>query len=264
MQQCSHCGKPLTGQANFCPSCGHNLQQQSTSLVCPTCQTSYPPGTTFCTADGSRLVRPLDLIPRCEICHKAYTEDVSFCPIDGGKIKVLVSTPPANATDQQGVVPDSIFDQYLMKYPKASLENRFLASLLDGLIGLGLTIPAITVFIIGVNRSRYYYGGGAAGLIFFAILLYLIPITYSMIKDGLGTGQSWGKQALRLMVIDLDNNRPCSKGKSLVRNLISTLLAFIPFVGWLIEPIMVLSTDDGRKLGDKAANTMVIDRYYYE
>ena len=62
------------------------------------------------------------------------------------------------------------------------------------------------------------------------------------------------------MVVNLDNNTPCDKGKSFFRNFISGLVAIIPFVGWLIEPIMVLATEDGRKLGDKAANTQVIDK----
>ena len=39
-----------------------------------------------------------------------------------------------------------------------------------------------------------------------------------------------------------------------------TLLLIIPFVGWLIEPIMILASDDGRKLSDKGANTQVIDK----
>jgi len=42
------------------------------------------------------------------------------------------------------------------------------------------------------------------------------------------------------------------------------LVAIIPFVGWLIEPNMVLATEDGRKLGDKAANTQVIDKNNFQ
>ncbi len=100
----------------------------------------------------------------------------------------------------------------------------------------------------------------AIGLFFIAALFYIIPLVYNFIKDGLGQGQSWGKRAINLMVVNLDNNSPCDKGKSFFRNFISGLVAIIPFVGWLIEPIMVLATEDGRKLDDKAANTQVIDK----
>ena len=110
------------------------------------------------------------------------------------------------------------------------------------------------------KADSYYDKDGAIGFFFFAFLFYIIPLVYNFIKDGLGQGQSWGKKALDLMVVNLDNNAPCDKGKSFFRNFISGLVAIIPFVGWLIEPIMVLATEDGRKLGDKAANTQVIDK----
>ena len=117
------------------------------------------------------------------------------------------------------------------------------------------------IIALGMAKADSYYDkDGAIGFFFFAFLFYIIPLVYNFIKDGLGQGQSWGKKALDLMVVNLDNNAPCDKGKSFFRNFISGLVAIIPFVGWLIEPIMVLATEDGRKLGDKAANTQVIDK----
>jgi hypothetical protein len=98
------------------------------------------------------------------------------------------------------------------------------------------------------------------GFFFLGFLFSIIPLIYNSIKDGLGQGQSWGKKKLDLMVVNLDNNTPCDKKKSFFRNFISGLVFIIPFVGWLIESIMVLVTEDGRKLGDKAANTQVIDK----
>jgi len=144
------------------------------------------------------------------------------------------------------------------KYPKASLGNRFLASLLDGLIIVGVSIPAIIFFMAGIEKSKSHNADGAAGLMLIGVLFYLIAITYSLIKDGLGQGQSWGKRSVKLMVVNLEKNTPCDKRKSFVRNIFSTSVTAIPFVGWLIEPIMVLATHDGRKLGDKAAKTQVI------
>jgi uncharacterized RDD family membrane protein YckC len=90
--------------------------------------------------------------------------------------------------------------------------------------------------------------------------LYFVPLVYAFIKDGLGEGQSWGKKAVGLMVVYLPNNSACSKGQSSLRCLIGSLLGIIPFIGWLIEPIMVLATEDGRRLADKVANTQVIDK----
>ncbi len=90
------------------------------------------------------------------------------------------------------------------------------------------------------------------------------PLTYSLIKDGMGQGQSWGKKNMYLMAVDLAYNRPCSIGKSMLRNLISGLPGAIPFVGWPIEPIIVLCASDGCKPGDLAANTQVIHIDHYQ
>jgi hypothetical protein len=65
--------------------------------------------------------------------------------------------------------------------------------------------------------------------------------------------------AMGIMVVNLDNDMPCDIGKSFLRHLISAFVGLIPFVGWLVEPVLVLAAEDGRKLGDKAANTQVID-----
>jgi uncharacterized RDD family membrane protein YckC len=258
---CPKCGSEFTKETKFCQTCGCSLESGFIeNPTCPKCKTTYPINTRFCINDGSELVRPEELIPKCIICNTAYSGDIKFCPRDGGDVKVILTKQyqqPANS--QQ---PFQKFNTN-QKYPKASLGNRFLAALLDGLISTVLSIPAILFFVIAMEKIDSYDNDGAGWLIFIAILFYLIPVIYGFIKDGLGQGQSWGKRPLDLMVVNLDNNAPCNKGKSFLRNFISTLLAIIPCIGCLIEPIMVLATNDGRKLGDKAANTQVIEKKYY-
>jgi uncharacterized protein (TIGR02145 family) len=100
-----------------------------------------------------------------------------------------------------------------------------------------------------------------------ALILYIIPLIYGFIKDGLGKGQSWGKRAMGLMVVHIPTNTPCTKGKSFVRWLISALLSGIPYVCYLtvwIEFILVLATKDGRRLADKVAKTQVIEAKLYQ
>ncbi|NQT35606.1 RDD family protein, partial [bacterium] len=77
------------------------------------------------------------------------------------------------------------------------------------------------------------------------------------IKDGLGNGQSWGKRAVGLMVVQLIDDTPCTKLKSSLRGLVTMLLGAVPF-GSFVEPIMVIATKDGRRLADMAAETKVI------
>jgi uncharacterized RDD family membrane protein YckC len=256
--KCPKCSIDFIPGTKFCQTCGCNLELEFIEKpTCPKCRTTYPTNTKFCVNDGSKLVRPEDLIPKCVICNTAYSDDFKFCPRDGGEIKVILTIQSS-----QPIYPNNEhINIQNKKYPKASIGNRFLASLLDGVILMGLSIPTSIFFMIGIKKTeRYYDKDEASVLFFFGLLFYIIPVFYNFIKDGFGQGQSWGKKALDLMVVNLENNSPCDKGKSFFRNFISFMVVLIPFIGWLIEPIMILATEDGRSLGDKAANTQVIDK----
>ncbi|SMC53772.1 RDD family protein [Pedobacter nyackensis] len=197
----------------------------------------------------------------CPICKNSYPPDVKFCINDGAR---LVATDiPIQATTPQTHNPFERQSQVGQPYYKASLGNRFLALLLDSLIFAGLAIPAAVVLVFAFIAA---YGNEEELTIFLCILggiLTLVPIAFQLVKDGFGKGQSPGKKALKLMVIDLDTNMPCNKTKSFLRNLTILVLGIVPFVGGLIEPIMVFATKDGRRLGDRAANTMVIEKSDY-
>jgi uncharacterized RDD family membrane protein YckC len=140
-------------------------------------------------------------------------------------------------------------------YPKASLGARFVAMLVDGLI---FAVPGV-IFIVGaVFAGKADNGALAAILGVLGGLIYIWAVVYAFIKDGRPNGQSIGKKMMDLMVVHLPTNQPCSKGQSAGRCGIMLLLNMIPYVGWLIEPIVAMAASDGRRLGDKAANTQVI------
>lgn len=234
--------------------------ENAETLVCPVCKTQYPAGSRFCEKDGSRLLTASEAVNKCTICKRTYPDNVQYCPVDGGEV-TPGGLPKPGAQGSSSIFSNQ--DQY-RSYPKASLGNRFLAALLDGLVSGALALPSVLLIFFGFigldNSLNSGVSMGATwGLLILAVLMYALPIAYGLIKDGLWNGQSVGKRALSIMVVNLDTHQPCTKGTSALRNLISALVAIIPFIGWLIEPIMVLATDDGRKLGDKAARTMVID-----
>jgi len=251
---CPQCSAAIEQSTWFCIACGFNLQDYIDGPpVCPLCKTIYPEGSKFCQKDGSKLVSQADLVPRCMTCGRVYEEGTSFCPVDGGKIIYQASQPHQQSAFYGGVV----------SFPKASLGKRFVACLIDGLIALALAIPAFICFIISISDIWSLYSDEDARYRALALFLYILPLMYSLLKDGLGKGQSWGKRPFGLMVVNLQSGAPCDMGKSALRNLVSGLVSLIPFVGWLVEPIMVLVTLDGRKLGDKAANTQVIEKEYF-
>lgn len=234
MYNCPNCSTPLQPGTRFCPRCGYNMgNTYNANPVCPVCHRSYPVGTTFCSFDGAKLVAPNNVNYR--------NASQSF-------------------QNSYGQVPGTSS----MDYHKASLGSRFLAYILDQLITIGLGIPTIIFFAIGMSKvSSSYYSSSNSHVVFFllAFIFWILPIIYTFIKDGLGEGQSYGKKLMGIKVIKLSDMSNCTKGTSALRALITNLSCLIPFVGWFIEPIMVLATSDGRRLADKAAGTIVVDAH---
>lgn len=247
--QCPKCGNKFKyGTVKFCPKCGYNLDKTFiVDPVCPICQKHYPTGTIFCSNDGAKLTRVENLKHVCEICGTEYEDSIKYCPKDGGrvlsKLQILSSTK-------------------CVAHKKASLGNRLIAYILDGFVTLALAIPSVIFYFIGISamKTSYYEENTEIGasFILIATLLYALPVVYSLIKDGLSNGQSIGKRATNLKVVDISTYKCCSRTNSCIRNLVTGIVCIIPF-GFLIDLIMVIVTNDGRKPGDKAANTIVIN-----
>jgi uncharacterized RDD family membrane protein YckC len=220
----------------------------------------YPANTLFCPKDGSRLTIRAENPLRCSICGQTYPENTNFCPADGGR---LISQPPQSEGFTVAVTYSS--NPRRVTYPKANLGDRIIASIFDMLFTLLLGALAIVLYLAGILQASAINSAAGIGIVLLTSAALVLPFGYLLVLDGLGRGQSWGKAALNLMVVSLDNNQPCGKLRSILRNFISLILYGIPVVGWIIEPLFVLSSKDGRKLGDLVANTQVIEtRHYYQ
>lgn len=249
MKICPKCKTEFQTGQQFCKNCGCNLKEcYIENPICPVCNTVYESGTLFCQKDGNRLTSSDKLIPKCTICGALYDTTTKFCPKDGG---VVVAEALRD-------IKSNNFEPYSLA--KASIGLRFIASLIDSIVMSALAIPAIILYSLGMAElGKYDYENKAAIFFILALVLYIFPTTYSLIKDGLYKGQSVGKKVVGLRVINLSNNSPCSISVSCLRNIIGGIIGVIPIVGWLIEPIMVLATDKGRRIADKVANTQVVN-----
>jgi uncharacterized RDD family membrane protein YckC len=124
------------------------------------------------------------------------------------------------------------------------INSRILAAVLDLLVAGGLAIAVS--FILPWFGSR---------------IAWLVSAAYLLTRDSLPflDGQSVGKKAMKLKVVTLD-------GSSLAGNwevgAIRNAILMVPFVGILIELIVLLTREDkperGRRLGDEWAKTKVI------
>jgi uncharacterized RDD family membrane protein YckC len=139
-------------------------------------------------------------------------------------------------------------------YPKAPLGDRFLAALVDALV----TLPAGLLWVLAVAAFASDASSLGIALSLVAVLATAWALYYAFTKDGRPGGQSIGKRMMGLMVVHLESNQPCSRSQSALRYLVMFLLGLIPYLGWLIEPIVLLVAAGGRRLGDSAAGTQVI------
>ena len=166
--------------------------------------------------------------------------------------------------------PQGTYDSEQGAYPKAPIGKRILAYIVDSLIASVILLIAIPLGVIPLVLGTM--GNGDPGVVSLGLLMILLVIgsiwalVYSLIRDGLGQGQSYGKRLLGLMVVRLTDNRPCEMGNSALRNVIQLaiglVVSWIPvlnFVGGYIDPIVALFHNRGWRLGDMVANTQVID-----
>ena len=163
-------------------------------------------------------------------------------------------------------------------FTPAPLGKRFLAFVVDGLIG-GLVLLILSgVFMIYYVSAMLFRGWPFAEAlvenvtetIFYLLLLgiflsFIWFVYYGLLRDSFKNGQSWGKRLLGLKVVELEGKRACSRGASLTRNFpgLSLLIIafFLPFVGWallLVEPVAVLASPEGQRMGDRWGRTQVV------
>lgn len=142
-----------------------------------------------------------------------------------------------------------------MAYGKVGFIPRFIAALIDGIIGW------IVVFIPFIG-----------GILGFLYLLLKDGIMYEVTKNEEWRNKSIGKKVMNLEVMRLDGGR-VDLAVSARRNIpltIGSIIAIIPLLGWVIGPIvslifavielfMFLTDEHGRRLGDRWANTQVIE-----
>lgn len=140
---------------------------------------------------------------------------------------------------------------------KADLGKRIVAAVIDGVIAgvIGIALPAV---------------GG------------LVGSAYMLLRDGLEfdfmNHRSVGKHVMKLHLVTLDGS-PIDISTSVRRNwmfalgAVIPLLLFIPILGWIaipfvglaalvlgvLEIVLVLTDDQGRRLGDKMAGTRVVE-----
>ena len=145
------------------------------------------------------------------------------------------------------------------RYSKATLGARLHAETIDALVG-GMPLLLIGFLLGSLPDAR------PISLVRPVLVVSCIvwAFYYLLVKDGWSYGQSIGKRKRGLMVVKLSTNEPCSRLASSVRTLTILFSKAIPVIGWAVEPLAVLMSKDGRRVGDRIAGTQVIFVDEYE
>ena len=151
---------------------------------------------------------------------------------------------------------------------RANRGKRFMAMILDMTFTFIIGLPAMVLAMIAMMNTGVFPRWLNNNIretntlfilyFFISILLFIPPIIYPFIKDGMKNGQSFGKRLMGIRVISLDDGTPCTYARAAIRQLISLLLCNVAFIGYIIEPLIVLIDDDGRRIADRIANTFVV------
>jgi uncharacterized RDD family membrane protein YckC len=122
--------------------------------------------------------------------------------------------------------------------PRAGFWIRVLAQIIDGLI---LAVPSVILFLILDFGIAY-------------VLSILLAATYFVYFEGGPTGQTLGKKAVGIRVIDLRAGGPIGYGRSLLRYVVEVVFSGILFLGYL----WMLWDREKQTWQDKAANSVVV------
>ena len=135
------------------------------------------------------------------------------------------------------------------RMPLAGPISRLLALIVDVLVvNAALSLLAGGVKLVGEFSVDFGFG-------LFALLTFLLPILYTMVLESLWRGQTIGKRLLNLKVIDQDGLR-LQVSQVVVRNLLRVVDSLPIF--YLVGGVSTLVTRRAQRLGDLAANTVVV------
>jgi uncharacterized RDD family membrane protein YckC len=126
--------------------------------------------------------------------------------------------------------------------PRASFWQRFAAALIDGII-VGLTTEILIALLKGVG-----YGLGIAlGIIYYTYL------------EGGPTGQTLGKRAMGIRVVDFDTGGPIGYRRAFIRYVGRIVSAVVLYIGYL----WMLWDQEKQTWHDKFASDVVVPESAY-
>lgn len=187
----------------------------------------------YANMDDEQLIEAKLNAGLTEIAGILLNEEIKKRGIDGAQVEEYIRTDPSNSRPAD-------FPQWITYGMMASPGSRYVAQLLDQLVGFGLA------FIVSYVATILNLAGFGLALV---IISY---IGYFLFNDAMPNGQSIGKRLLSIKVVNKVDGKDCTLVEAFLRN-ITTL---IPFVAAL-DMIMMFG-NKRQRLGDRIADTIVV------
>lgn len=201
----------------------------------------------------------------CPKCGKESTEDDNFCVSCGEELRFYKNRENLHDTN---IKPDQSYgnkvgkDNVEYNYSKpvenneiqlASLGSRIGAYIIDTLIVFVLIVIVMIPIVAVQNDASSDLSADLLGiLIFFGYFILL--------EGPLGKGRTVGKRVLKLRVVKKDQSM-IGYGASFGRNILRLIDGLFFYI---IGMILISDSDLNQRLGDRAADTIVIKENDYE
>jgi uncharacterized RDD family membrane protein YckC len=176
-----------------------------------------------------------------------------------------MQTPPQMPQDPYRSPDADVANPAGLAAPDSELRwLRLAAVLIDGAIALVVIVPLM--FVGGYWQAAFEAGrsGGFGFMPLGTTLLWAVIgfIVFALIQGYPlhATGQTWGKKALSVKIVDLQGNKPSLVDLLLKRYLPTNAIANIPCLGTLyvlVDSLMIFRQDQ-RCLHDLIAGTRVV------
>lgn len=250
---CPQCGQRNPDQARFCARCGSPLPTGAASQA--------PSGGTPSAASHTEAFTPPPPPP-------AYNQGATYGPpppSQPGNAPAYGPPPPPAATapawgpPAAGPAPSYGGAAYgaapTMEYK--GVMPRFVATIIDGILtGVALTL-LMALLGGGMDPEMLASGDFAYALSGVpSLLIIALGWGYPIVFEGL-LGGTIGKLILGMRVVNAEGDK-IGLGRALVRNLLRIIDA-LPFA-YLLGVILVASSDEKQRLGDRVAGTYVVAR----
>ncbi|MBL8237572.1 MAG: RDD family protein [Bryobacterales bacterium] len=139
--------------------------------------------------------------------------------------------------------------------PLAGPVSRLLAVMVD-VVAVSLAASVIGRVTALVSAFHADFGAGLTTLLYFAV-----TVLYAILTEWLWQGQTVGKRLMKIRVVDRDG-LPIHVSQVVVRNLLRPVDMLPAF--YLLGGLVAMGSRYGQRLGDLAANTVVVRTRQWE